>query len=108
MGKLMLFCVIVALAASAPPAAHANMPAPTPAKQARLFGTFKVIGCVLGVGTFIAGNTVLVLKVKRLGGILKFAKKLWHAKSAEQRAEVIAKVFGSVSGVGALIAACTP
>ena len=96
----MLFCVIAALAASAAAPAQANASVPPPAKQARAFGTLKIIGCVLGVATFVAGNTALVLKVKRVGGIVKFAKRLWHAKSAEKRAEVIAKAFGSLSGVG--------
>jgi hypothetical protein len=108
MGKLVLFCVVATLAASAAAPAQANASVPPPATQARAFGTFKIIGCVLGVGAFIAGNTALVLKVKRVGGIVKFAKRLWYAKSAEKRAEVIAKAFGSLSGVGGLIAACTP
>jgi hypothetical protein len=110
MGKLVLICVIAFLAAStvATARAEAQAPAPSPRHSTRAFGAFKIIGCVLGVGTFVAGNTALVLKVRRIGGIVKFAKLLWHAKSAEKRAEVVAKAFGTLSGVGGLIAACTP
>ena len=107
MGKLVLICVIAVLLAASTIAtaqAEAHAPAPSPTHQTRAFGAFKIIGCVLGVGAFIAGDTALVLKVKRIGGIVKFAKMLWHAKSAEKRAEVVAKAFGTLSGVGGLIA----
>ena len=59
------------------------------------------------MAAFIAGNTYLVLKVKRLGGVVKFAK-LWKARSAEERAKVIVKVIGYVAGTGAMVKACTP
>ena len=49
-----------------------------------------------------------VLKVKRLGGIIKVAKRLLKAKNAERRALLVANVFGAGIGVDALISGCTP
>jgi hypothetical protein len=107
MGKLVLVCAITVLALAAVVGeAQAQTPAPT--HQTRVFGALKIVGCVFAVGTFIAGNVVLVAKIRRAGGIVRFAKRLWHAKNAEQRAKVVYNTLGTLSGATALVAACSP
>jgi hypothetical protein len=39
---------------------------------------------------------------------VKFAKGLWKAKSAEQRAVLVGKMFGTLTGTGGVSEACTP
>jgi hypothetical protein len=74
----------------------------------RAFGFYKIVGCVLGVATFIAGDTILVLKIKKAGGVVKFAKRLWKARSSEERAKLVYQTLGTLSGVTGFVAACTP
>jgi arylsulfatase A-like enzyme len=109
MGKIAMVCVVTVAAASVlATEAQAQAPVSVPTHQTRTFGTLKIIGCLFGVGSFIAGNTVLIAKIRKANGIVKFAKGLWHAKSAEQRAKLVYNTFGTLSGATALIAACTP
>lgn len=106
---LIVVGVSVAMCAVAVPAAQAKSSAPaTPTYERQAYSFWKAFECAMAVGLFIAGNTYLVLKVKRLGGVLKYAKSLWKAKSAEERAKLIGKVFAYVAGTGALIKVCTP
>jgi 3-oxoacyl-ACP reductase-like protein len=56
----------------------------------------------------VVGNSLLVLRVKKAGGVLKFAKRLWHSRTTEQRLKVVASVIGYVAGTGAMVRACTP
>lgn len=72
------------------------------------WGFWRIFGCVTTVAGFIAGNALVILKVKKAGGILKFAKKIWKAGSAEQKLKVIIATIGYVSGSGALVKACKP
>jgi hypothetical protein len=88
-------------------------PAPPPAQtisQKRLLGFsfWKVFDCVFAVSGFVVGNSILVLKVKKAGGVLKFARALWKAKNAEQRLKVVASVIGYATGTGAMVRSCTP
>ena len=115
MGKLALVCVLAVVVMSTVTAASAHArtltpePAPPPSTHTlRTVGFLKVVGCALGVATFVAGNTLLVMKIKKVGGVVKFAKRLWKAKHAEQRAKLVYQTFGTLSGVTGLIAACTP
>lgn len=90
-----------------------RQPAPPPTQtisRKRLLGFsfWKVFDCVLAVSAFVVGNSILVLKVKKAGGVLKFAKALWRAKNAEQRLKVVASVIGYATGTGAMVRACTP
>jgi hypothetical protein len=115
MRRLTLIGVLVVVATSTVATASAQaqtltpVPAPPPSTHTiRAFGFFKIVGCVLGVATFVAGNTVLVLKIKKVGGILKFAKRLWQARNAEQRVKLVYQTLGTLSGVTGFVAACTP
>lgn len=113
MGKLRLVLilagVLTAMTVAAPMAqAQTTPPTPTPTYERAAFGFWKAWDCLLGAAAFFAGNTYLVLKVRRYGGIVKFAKRLWKARSAEERAKVIVKALGYVAGAGALVRACTP
>lgn len=85
--------------------AAAKTPAPPTTHSA---GWVKAILCIGAVGTFIAGNAVLTLRIKAVGGVVRFAKRLWNAKSAKARWVLIGKVFSGVTGAGALYEACAP
>jgi hypothetical protein len=61
-----------------------------------------------GWGHSSLATTYLVLKIKRFGGVAKFARQLWRAKSTEERAKIVGRVLGYVGGTGALIKVCTP
>jgi hypothetical protein len=129
--RLMLACALAAVATSvAVPSAQAasfppqivgekqqqlpaSPPAPAPSQrvsQKRLLGFsfWKVFDCVLAVSGFVVGNSILVLRVKKAGGVLKFAKRLWKSRTTEQRLKVVASVIGYVAGTGAMVRACTP
>jgi hypothetical protein len=127
MGKTRLAVMLVAVTtmiAIAAPAAQAQAatpptettyqakigwaPAPAAYYQRVAFDFWGVFECTMAVGMFIAGNTYLVLKIKRLGGLVKYAKSLWKAKSTEERAKLIGKVFAYAAGTGGLIKVCTP
>ncbi len=69
---------------------------------------WKGFDCVLGVAGFAVGNSIIVLRIKKAGGVIKFAKRLWKAQSAEQRLKVVLSVIGYVAGTGAMVRACTP
>lgn len=113
MGKIVVLAVTitvtVTVAVLAPDAsAQAPAPAPPATHQTRVFSALKVVTCVFAVGAFVAGNTALILKARRLGGVVKVAKKLWKAKNAEKRAQLIFAAFGSLSGATGLISTCAP
>lgn len=114
MGKttlaLILVAASVATTAVVVPAAQAQASAAstTPTYERQAIGFWKAWDCLIAASAFVAGNTYLVLKIKRFGGIVKFAKSLWKAKSAEERAKAIFKVIGYVAGTGAVVKACTP
>ena len=72
------------------------------------YGVVKVIICIGAIGSFIAGGVVLALKLKKAGGIIKLVRKLWKARTAEERAVVVGKVFGTLTGAGGLIEVCAP
>jgi hypothetical protein len=83
-----LACVLATLAAATVgTASAATHPTKRERVQARAasFGFVKALICVGSVGVFIAGNAVLVLKVKKVG-----------------------KMFGTLTGTGGVIEACTP
>jgi hypothetical protein len=101
------------MSTAATASAHAQtltpVPPPPPSTHTiRAFGFYKIVGCVLGVATFIAGDTILVLKIKKAGGVVKFAKRLWKARSSEERAKLVYQTLGTLSGVTGFVAACTP
>jgi hypothetical protein len=80
----------------------------TPAESAELSG-FDPIGaarCVAAVGVFVAGNALVVVKVRKAGGVIKVAKKLLSAGSAEERLKVALTFFGDLSGVVGVVEAC--
>jgi len=42
-----------------------------------------------------------------MGGIVRFVNKIWKARTAEERASVILKGCGYVTGTGGVIKACS-
>lgn len=67
---------------------------------------WRVAKCTAAVGGFIAGNALLVLKVRKLGGVAAVARRLVAAGSAEARWKAAAAFFGDVTGLGGVVAAC--
>lgn len=113
MGKLRFVLILAgvfsAMTVAAPMAqAQTPPPAPNPTYERAAFGFWKAWDCLIGAATLVVGNSILVLKVKKAGGLVKFAKRLWKARDAEQRLKVIGSVLGYVAGTGALVKACTP
>ncbi|MDP8909661.1 MAG: hypothetical protein M3N47_11230 [Chloroflexota bacterium] len=94
----------------AAPMAQAQTPTPrtTATYERSAWKFWKAWDCLLGAAAFVVGNSVLVLRVRKAGGIVKFAKRLWKARDAEQRLKVIGSVIGYVTGSGVLVRACTP
>ncbi|MEA2231388.1 MAG: hypothetical protein QOD83_1204 [Solirubrobacteraceae bacterium] len=78
----MLACVLVVWGSDRGHGVRASGPTPATTHSA---GWVKVILCIGGAGRFVSGNAVLVLKIENVGGVIKFAKKLWNAKSAKAR-----------------------
>lgn len=74
---------------------------------ARASSVWSVLRCGAAVGAFIAGNGLLISKVRKVGGLWKVAKKLWRAKGAQRKWEVAVGLFGYVSGIGALVEGCS-
>lgn len=67
---------------------------------------WKVTKCVAAIGGFVAGNAVLVLKLKKLGGVYKGAKLVVRAGNKEERLKALVSMFGEVTGIGAVATAC--
>jgi hypothetical protein len=68
-------------------------------------GWLSVAKCAPAIGTFVAFNYLVALKVKKLGGIWKAARRFMKAKK-EERGEVILAALGDLSGVTAVIESC--
>jgi hypothetical protein len=68
---------------------------------------WKVAQCGAAVGTFIAGNMLLIYKIKKIGGVTRAAKLLVNAENAEQRWKAAALLFGEVTGLGAIVSSCS-
>jgi hypothetical protein len=62
--------------------------------------------CVAAVGAFIAGNALIIVKVRKAGGVVKVAKKLLQAGSSEERLKAALAIFGDIAGVTALVENC--
>jgi len=80
----------------------------TPEESAELSG-FDPIGaarCVAAIGAFVAGNALVVVKVRKAGGVVKVAKSLLSAGSAEARLKVALTFFGDITGVTTVVEAC--
>jgi len=80
----------------------------TPEEAAELsgFDPISAAKCVAAVGAFVAGNALVVLKVRRAGGVIKVAKELLAANSAEKRLKAALAIFGDISGVTGVVEAC--
>ncbi|MEU2687348.1 hypothetical protein ABZ654_26420 [Streptomyces hygroscopicus] len=67
---------------------------------------WKITKCVASIGAFIAGNAVLVSKLKKLGGIYKGAKLVVEAGNFQERMKALAGIFGAVTGLGVVASSC--
>lgn len=89
--------------------AAAPAPAPlTPEESAELsgFDPIRAAKCVGAVGAFVAGNALVVVKVRKAGGVIKVAKALLEAGSAEKRLKAAVVFFGDITGVTGVVEAC--
>jgi hypothetical protein len=78
----------------------------TETSQVNAFDPIGLAKCVGAVGAFVAGNALVVVKVRKAGGVVKVAKKLLEAGSAEERLKVALTFFGDISGVAGVVEAC--
>ncbi|MFE6056804.1 hypothetical protein ACFQ6N_39215 [Kitasatospora sp. NPDC056446] len=77
------------------------------AAQAGWDDVFTVAGCVAAIGAFVAGNAVLVAKLKKLGGVYKGAKLVIQAGNAEERMKALVAVFGDITGLTTVVSSCS-
>ena len=80
--------------------------------QALLFGlpspgaAFKVIKCAAAIAGFVAGNAILITKIRKLGGFVKVAKTIIRAKDTEAALKAIVAGAAVITGTGAVVSAC--
>lgn len=67
-------------------------------------GTAKCIGAV---GAFVAGNALVISKIRKAGGVVKVAKILLGAGSSEARLKAALAVFGDITGVTGVVESCS-
>jgi hypothetical protein len=63
--------------------------------------------CVGAIGAFIAGNALVIVKVRKAGGVIKVAKTLLQAGSAEARLKAAIAIFGDITGLAGLVENCS-
>jgi len=95
---------VIGMASPAQASASATTTTAAPVKH---MGTMKVVRCVLHLAAFVAGNTAAILKLKKMGGVWKVAKRQLRAKSAHARAALLAAIFGELVGIDELVSGCT-
>lgn len=66
----------------------------------------RIAACIGAVGTFVAGNGLLISKAAKFGGVVKGAKLIAQAGNREERLKLAVAIFGNVSGVAGLAKAC--
>ena len=74
--------------------------------QPAIIDPIALAKCVAAIGAFIAGNTLIIVKVRKAGGVIKVAKRLLEAGSSEERLKAALAIFGDISGVTALVENC--
>jgi len=67
---------------------------------------WEVVKCTAAIGAFVAGNLLLVTKVRKLGGIAKAVNKLRGASNAANRYKAAIALFGEVAGINAVVQEC--
>ncbi|MFI1177895.1 hypothetical protein [Streptomyces melanogenes] len=67
---------------------------------------WKVTACVGAIGAFVAGNAVLVSKLRRLGGVWTGARTVVQAGGYQDRMKALAAMFGNVTGLSAVAKSC--
>lgn len=83
---------------------HAGVRFKCPVAHRSQLGVFK---CALAIAGFIAGNAVIISKLRKAGGVWKVAKKLWKAKGGRRKAEIFAGIVGQVTGITAVVEGCS-
>jgi hypothetical protein len=63
--------------------------------------------CVGAIGAFVAGNTLILVKIRKAGGVVKVAKMLLQAGSSEERLKAAVTIFGDISGLAGLVEGCS-
>lgn len=67
---------------------------------------WKVVKCGAAIAGFIAGNALLVLEVRKAGGVVEVAKVLVGGGSVEQMLKAAVAIFGTVAGITGVVSAC--
>ncbi|MEU5437968.1 hypothetical protein AB0G73_31995 [Streptomyces sp. NPDC020719] len=69
-------------------------------------GAWKVTKCVGAIGAFVAGNAVLVSKLRKLGGVWKGARLVVKAGDFQDRMKALTAMFGEVTGLSTVAKSC--
>ncbi|WP_139319185.1 MULTISPECIES: hypothetical protein [unclassified Pseudonocardia] len=67
---------------------------------------WKVTKCAAAIGAFIAGNTLLISKAAKFGGVLKGAKLIMQAGTREEKNKLILAMLGEVTGISTIHSNC--
>lgn len=67
---------------------------------------YHIMQCGAAIIGFIAGNALLVGKIRKAGGIVKVAKVLIKARNPQAALQAIVGGAAEISGVGAVVSAC--
>ncbi|GGP95640.1 hypothetical protein GCM10010278_86620 [Streptomyces melanogenes] len=91
--------------------ARLSQPEPEPGGPADSGGfswkrAWKVTACVGAIGAFVAGNAVLVSKLRRLGGVWTGARTVVQAGGYQDRMKALVAMFGNVTGLSAVAKSC--
>ncbi|MFI1472441.1 hypothetical protein [Streptomyces wuyuanensis] len=93
--------------------ALAHLTAPTKQQGAKApaagFGlgtAWKVTKCVGAIGAFVAGNAVMISKLRKLGGVYKGAKLVVQAGNFQDRMKALGAMFGEVTGLSMVASNC--
>lgn len=80
--------------------------------QTYLFGispgaAYKALKCAASIGALIVGDYLLVSKVRKLGGVVKVAKRIVLTRDREAAAKAFLAGIGEFTGVSGVIDNCT-
>ncbi|MFB8239006.1 hypothetical protein ACFC58_20910 [Kitasatospora purpeofusca] len=75
--------------------------------QADLHDWVVVGKCVASIGAFVAGNAVLVAKLRKLGGVAKGARLVIQAGTREEKLKALVAMFGDITGLTTVVSNCS-
>jgi len=67
---------------------------------------WRVVKCAAAIAGFVAGNLILISKIRKLGGFVKVAKRIVGAKDKEAALKAILGGAVAITGAGGVVTAC--